>query len=81
MNQEQEQLGRNALLALEWTNESILDFCKQVCERSVKKDIAQGILPYLINLSKELKQVESEVTDLGKHIEEFSQWKRLLDFY
>lgn len=73
MNQEQEQLGRNALLALEWTNESIIDFAKTICERQVKKDIAQGILPYLINLSKELKQVETEVIDLVKHIEEFSQ--------
>lgn len=71
MNEQQEQLGRNALLALEWTNESILDFCKQVCERQIKKDIAQGILPYLEHTQKEIIQVESEISELLTHIKEF----------
>jgi hypothetical protein len=72
MNSEQEQLGRDALVKLEWTNESILDFAKTICERQVKKDIAQGILPYLTGLQKELAQVGGEITDLIRHIEEFS---------
>ena len=71
MNGEQIQVGRDALIELGWTNESMLAFANTLCERQVKKEIAQGILPYLLSVSNELRTVESEIGELVQHIEEY----------
>ena len=73
MNKEQVQQGRDVLISsLSWEAESISQFAKALCEREVKKEIASGLVPYLTTLRKDLIAIESEISKLLAHIEEFN---------
>jgi hypothetical protein len=72
MNEEQVQQGRNALLELGWEAGSISEFCRLTCERDVKKQIANGITPYLKKTSLDLNQLLKEFDSLIDHIEDFN---------
>lgn len=71
MNNEDVQKGRDALIALGWESESIDAFARHICEAKVKKDIANGILPYLVSVNKELVQIEGEIGQLIGHINDY----------